>query len=600
MTLAAGVILNRRFRIVRRLGAGGMGNVYLVDDLARPGRAWALKELLDDPSATLEDQQWARDHFEAEIALLKTLRHPGIPAYEASFTEGAARYLVMDYIPGETLEQRLERTHQPLPERDVLGWMITICDILTYLHTLRPPVIIRDLKPANIIITPQGDARLIDFGIARTYKAGKTTNTDNVGTAVYASPEHYGRGQTDARSDIYSLGVTMCHLLTGKEPVPMSIYTPGELRGRPPQAPLFSEMTERIVIKATNLRPDDRYTSASELRAALQASLRALPTQPARVQPQATPRAAIATRPVRQVGPVSVSAAPSPAPVASGISAAQIAGLLCPRCGFMNRPTARFCIRDGVPLVAGALPVQQKRRQARTPAASMPAGQPAQIHGQGSGIGQNARRATGVYATPATTVIIAPSQAQAHARRASESLTGARYAQAIRAAEAAIAQGHATAEVYLTLGQAYHQTGRFAEAANAFEQSARLSPTAETLTLAGQDWRATGRYDQAQIALTRARQLAPRDPEIPYQLGLLCFAQGQLAQAEGELLDALALHPPEQAPMALVVALAQVYRARQRWDEAIALVRRALQRAPGDAAAQRELALAERHSSATA
>ena len=231
----------------------------------------------------------------------------------------------------------------------------------------------------------------------------------------------------------------------------------------------------------------------------------------------------------------------------------------------------------------------------------MPVGQPTQARGQGNGSGQiqTGRRAGGVYAAPATTVITAASQAQAHARRASESLTGARYAQAILAAEAAIAQGHATADVYLTLGQAYHQTGRFAEAANAFEQAARLRPTAETLTLAGQDWRAAGKYDQAQIALTRARQLNPRDPESPSPLGLLCFAQGQLAQAEGELLDALALHPPEQAPLPLVMALAQVYRARQRWDEAIALVRRALQRAPGDAAAQRELALAERHSSAT-
>ncbi|HLY32799.1 MAG TPA: tetratricopeptide repeat protein, partial [Ktedonobacterales bacterium] len=485
---------------------------------------------------------------------------------------------VMEYIPGETLEQRLERTHQPLPERDVLGWMSDICDILDYLHKQRPPIIIRDLKPANIIITPSGKARLIDFGIARTYKTGKTTNTDNVGTAIYASPEHYGRGQTDARSDIYSLGVTMAHVLTSKEPVPMAMYVPGELRGRPPQTPLFSEATERIVIKATSLKPDDRYTSARELRAALQASLAALPTARVSAVPQ---RAAAATRPVRAVRATtpakpaapnaeSVSSGKAPAVSVSGIGATSIVGLLCPRCGFMNRPNARFCTKDGAPL-SGAVGVNGRQpRQAPS-------------------------RASGVYAAPSTQVITAPSQAQAFARRASESLTGARYAQAIAAAEAAIAQGHATAEVYLTLARAYHQTGRFAEAANAFEQAARLRPTAETLTQAGQDWRAAGKYDQAQIALTRARQLDPHNPEIPYQLGMLCFAQGQLAQAEGELREALALHPAGKAPTQVFVTLAQVYCARKQWADAITLLRQALQRDPHDVMAHRELQLAEQH-----
>ena len=159
--------------------------------------------------------------FDEEITLLSRLSHPRIPAFVDRFTEGGRRYFVMEYIPGMTLEQRQEQTHAPLPERDVLTWMIGVCDVLAYLHSQRPPIIVRDLKPGNIMVTPSGDVRLIDFGIARTYKAGKASNTENLGTMTYASPEHLGQTQTDARSDIYSLGATIYHLLTNTEPVPL-------------------------------------------------------------------------------------------------------------------------------------------------------------------------------------------------------------------------------------------------------------------------------------------------------------------------------------------------------------------------------------------
>ena len=584
MSLAVGAILNRRFRVLRSLGEGGMGSVYEVADLAQPGRVWALKLLLDDPSASAEDSAWARDRFKAEVALLKQLHHPRIPAFEADFTHQTPCYFVMEYIPGETLEQRLDRVKGPLPEYEVLQWMIDICDVLAYLHDQKPPIIIRDLKPGNIIISPSinspaGEARLIDFGIARTYKAGKATNTDNVGTAVYASPEHHGRGQTDARSDIYSLGVTMVHLLTGKEPVPMSIYTPGELRGRPPRKPLFSEATERILIKATSLDPNKRYQSARELRDALRASMKHAPASAfapagfaAAMAPAApAPRAPVPTRPVFPSRP-SANAANAAAASAASFAAPTVGGVVgsvCPRCGFLNRPTARFCARDGAPLTVGAAIAQQTGHVKPQPQRTQPHGTP--------------------HAAPTTQIITATSGAQVHARRASESLSSARYVVAIKDAETAIAQGHATAEVYLTLGLAYHQVGRFAEAANAFEQSARLRPSAETLIKAGQDWRTLGQLDQAQVALTRARQLAPRDPEIPYLLGVICFEQGSLAQAEGELREALTLRPADQPFTQAQVALARIAAARNDWPSAVDLLQRATQADPHDGAAQLEL-----------
>ncbi|HEY7779599.1 MAG TPA: FKBP-type peptidyl-prolyl cis-trans isomerase, partial [Ktedonobacterales bacterium] len=150
-----------------------------------------------------------------------------------------------------------------------------VCDVLGYLHARRPPIILRDLKPANIMVTPEDEVRVIDFGIARTYKLGQTTNTENFGTIIYASPEHLGRtGQTDARSDLYSLGATLYHVLTNHEPRPMTTPAPGSLRQL---NPALSEAAERVVVRAMQLDPARRYQSAAEMAAALRAALATAP-----------------------------------------------------------------------------------------------------------------------------------------------------------------------------------------------------------------------------------------------------------------------------------------------------------------------------------
>src|SRR5215472_1401436 len=157
MGLPLGTLLHSRYRIQARFGEGGMGSVYQVQDLARPGVILAVKELLDDASAPPDEIALAKKRFEDEIALMRQLRHLRIPAYVDDFSQSGRRYFVMQFIPGGTLEDRLLLSHAPLPERDVLAWMIDVCDALAYLHGRKPPIIVRDLKPANIMVTPRGD-----------------------------------------------------------------------------------------------------------------------------------------------------------------------------------------------------------------------------------------------------------------------------------------------------------------------------------------------------------------------------------------------------------------------------------------------------------
>jgi serine/threonine protein kinase/Flp pilus assembly protein TadD len=539
MTLAAGDILVNRYQLIRPLGEGGMGGVYLVED-RRDGGRWALKEVLDDASLPEDERQWARDHFDQEIALMRNLsRYRGlarIPAYHDDFTLGSNRYLVMEYIPGDTLEQRIEASHGPLPERDTLGWMDSVLGTLDALHRRVPPLIVRDLKPGNIILTSDGAARVIDFGIARTYKSGMATNTENLGTLAYASPEHHGHGQTDARSDVYSLGATMYHALTGREPQPLATLLPGALIQ---VNPALSSRTEAIVIRAMNLSPTARFQTAAEMRAAIHEALAALPA----------PRRAPVTRPA----PVS-RVAPRVVPAQVNAPSA----LVCPVCGHANRPSARFCARDGAPLVPGA----------RKPTPARPRNPPA----------------TQPVASDGAT----------HARRATEAFAQGRYQQTIVHGRQALERGHTTSELLVTLARAYDQVSRPMEAASAWERAAELRPETTTLLGAASAWRAAGRLQDAQVALTRALATAPENADISYQLGEINLALGHTAQAEGDLRDALALAPDSPRILTTLGKLALI---RGDLDGALVLFRQAItaSSAYGEAHAELGRALLARH-----
>jgi serine/threonine protein kinase len=275
--LPIGYMLRGRYRILRVIGGGGMGAVYKAEDIKRGESLVAVKEMRTDidtpasaqsPPGTEEERQREREErrqlleaFRREAQILSDLRHANLPTVTDFFTEGGRPYLVMELIPGESLEKKIDRLHgHAMDEIEVLEYGIQICQVLQFLHTQDPPIIFRDVKPANIMVVPNGLVKLIDFGIARTYKEGKRRDTMSMGTAAYAPFEQFGKGQTDARSDVYSLAATMFHLLTGKPPTPAT--TPVSLRDYNPRV---TGRTEQVIIRSMSRDMDARPQTADAL-----------------------------------------------------------------------------------------------------------------------------------------------------------------------------------------------------------------------------------------------------------------------------------------------------------------------------------------------
>jgi serine/threonine protein kinase len=262
--LSTGQVLNNRYRIVKLLGQGGFGAVYRAWDTSFE-MACALKE-------NIETTPEAQRQFVREARMLRNIKHPNLPLVADYFLlPGQGQYLVMDYVEGEDLQEKLSAAGGPLPEAQVVAWMAQICDALAYLHTQNPPIIHRDIKPANIKITPQGQAVLVDFGIAKVYDPHlKTTMGARAVTPGYSPPEQYGAGVTDARTDIYALGATLYTLLTGQLPLESVQRTVGQQMPTPRVLnPRLSTQTEAAIIKALQVVPEQRHQSAAALRLAL-------------------------------------------------------------------------------------------------------------------------------------------------------------------------------------------------------------------------------------------------------------------------------------------------------------------------------------------
>lgn len=259
-----GRVLQNRYKIEGILGRGGFGTVYKVSDLRLPGKTWALKELqFQDSSQLLE----AKRSFEREARLLSTLIHRSLPVIVDYFSEGGSTYLLMEEVDGSTLEQ-IVSDRGPLPEIDVLRWGLETARVLEYLHSQKPPVIYRDLKPGNIMIDSDGHVKLIDFGLARFFNPYQKRDTAAVGSVGYAPPEVWGDStQTDARSDIYSFGATLYFALTGKAPAPtynevhkISPYRNGQKT---------SKELEKLVLRCMECRPEDRCENMGQVITAL-------------------------------------------------------------------------------------------------------------------------------------------------------------------------------------------------------------------------------------------------------------------------------------------------------------------------------------------
>jgi serine/threonine protein kinase len=278
-TLPVGGILRDRYEIIDLVGQGGMGAVYKADDLRLRGRICAVKEILPEliSAPGMEDQ--AHDQFYREASILSRLDHPNLPKVSDFFNQDGREYLVMDFIPGQDLRQLVEEARRRdgfLPEESVLAWTGQLCDALTYLHTQDPPVLHRDIKPSNIKLTPRGVVKLVDFGLVKLLKPDESRTVTVVqgrGTVAYTPLEQYGgdTGHTDVRSDIYSVGATMYHLLTGQPPADAKqrFLKPGSLIPPRDINPRVSVRTERVILTAIAQHPDDRPATADALRGLL-------------------------------------------------------------------------------------------------------------------------------------------------------------------------------------------------------------------------------------------------------------------------------------------------------------------------------------------
>ncbi|MGC9335647.1 MAG: serine/threonine-protein kinase [Anaerolineae bacterium] len=273
--LEPGTVLRDRYEILGLIGQGGMGAVYKAADRRLPGRICAIKETWPPPGLSAEALVHTREQFLREASTLARLDHPNLPKVSDYYTlvpDGqdvmSRDYLVMDYVPGQNLEQVVQQARREgrfLDEDDALGWMMQLCDALIYLHSQAPPVLHRDVKPANVKLTPDGRIKLVDFGLVKPLDPmdpNTVTGLRGLGSLPYTPMEQYAgeMGHTDRRSDLYSLGATLYHLLTGSAPanVQERFLDSGAFRLPREINPAISSELEQAVLCAMALHPKDR------------------------------------------------------------------------------------------------------------------------------------------------------------------------------------------------------------------------------------------------------------------------------------------------------------------------------------------------------
>lgn len=255
------MVIDNRYKIIREIGRGGTSCVYLAENI-RLHNHWAIKEVYKG-GITIDGAK--NSTLIAESHILTKLRHPGLPAIIDIINTSQSYLLVMEYIEGVSLDKVLEKKGA-CSEKDVLKWGQQLCDVLSYLHSQTPAIIYRDMKPANVMLKPDGDIVLIDFGMAREFKRQNKHDTTHLGTHGYAAPEQYsGNRQSDARTDIYSLGVTLYHLVTGHDPC-LPPYGISSIRSINPS---LSAELDSIIQKCIKLEPESRYQTVDALKRAL-------------------------------------------------------------------------------------------------------------------------------------------------------------------------------------------------------------------------------------------------------------------------------------------------------------------------------------------
>lgn len=346
--IAPDTIVGGRYKVVKPLGGGGMKLVYLAEDLRLASRRCALAEMVDSLTNP-EMQRQAAAAFQREAEMLAQLSNEHIPRIFDCFSERNHHYLVMEYIEGATLDEELKRAGGRLPEARVIDVALQVLETLVYLHGLSPPVIYRDLKPSNVMIAGSGQAKLIDFGIARHFQP--LSNATMIGTQGYAPPEQY-RGKVELRSDLYALGATIHHCLTGRDP---SLEAPFSFPPLSTLAPDVSPALAALVDQALEYDIDKRISTAQEFRRRLvEVKDRLGNPNPAGPGAQASaPSGSKAARPqlklplgARAGGPIAAHSNPGAAQDSSAEAATILidgSEIPCPGCGSRVPADSRFC-----------------------------------------------------------------------------------------------------------------------------------------------------------------------------------------------------------------------------------------------------------------
>lgn len=481
-TLPQGRSLQNRYQIRQKLGAGGYGSVYLAYDSRLGGRKIAIKEL---HNASPEAQKL----FAHEAQLLASLNHAGLVRVYDLFTENGVSYLVMDYIEGrDLLEVILEadKSRRPLAVAQVLEWMIQVCEAVSYLHSQKPPIVHRDIKPGNIRLNSSGRAMLVDFGISKVDPKAKTQMMAKAVSLGFSPPEQYaGGGGTDTRSDIYALGATLYCLLTIQMP-PDGFERLTEGKPLLPARqfnPAIPATLETVVQKAMDLNSLHRFQNGAEMLAALQ---------------QVRGRGQAAT----------------PYPLAPA-AAQQPAFVRCGRCGLVSRPGARFCGRCGNSFEgsrcgqcgAVARPGARFCALCRAPISSNP-----------------------VQPTP-TPAPLAPSF-QPYLAVADKQFAAGQYTQALVAYEKARQLGATAPALYVNLSRCYLEIKQLSEAIDILEMGVRQHPQqAHLQTQLALAYLAANKNSQGLQTLELAYQLNPNDEIVALLLGNIYYDMGNHGKA---------------------------------------------------------------------
>jgi len=577
--LAAGVVLAQRYTIQRVLGQGGMGAVYLAWDARIQGKCWAVKEMSDASPNQVEQVHL----FQAEAQILAGLSHPGLPAVTDFFTVGPRRYLVMEYVDGDTLQDLLDRVRGPLPEAQVLHWAAQLCDVLAYLHERPQPVIHRDIKPANVKLASSGAVKLLDFGLARHHKVGQAGDTiRGWGSMGFASPEQAaGRIQTDARSDIYSLGATLHYLLTYRHPAD----SPFQFAPLRQLNPAISAVTEAIIMRAVERDPAQRWQSAREMGQAIRSgNVTPLPV-PSRPSPRGAPTPPSAPAP--HLGPTLDEDA---------ASQHNQRGLALTRAGQDTAALREYqeAVRLNPQRAVYHYNLATTLYRLSRPAEALPAAQAAvaldrtdaDYHNRLNQILYSLGRFSEALAAIQEAIRLEPDEPVLHHNLGTVYQALDRHQEAVQAYQQAIDRG-ADADTVALQGDAYRELGRMREAEQAYQLAIQMEPQeASHYNRLGNLYFAQDRFPDAQRQYERAVRLDPNDAVYHCNLALNYLLLKRPTDAIREYQQAARLDPAYGRPCN---ELGDVYLTQNKLPEAIRWYQEAVQREPGRALFHRDL-----------